>query len=107
VAALSSPVTLGIIMGLTIGKLVGVSVGAYIAVRSRIGLLPAEVTWSQIVAVAGLAGIGFTVSLFIALLSFPNDTELGDQAKVGVLLGSCLSLVVGGLLLHLSVRRTP
>jgi NhaA family Na+:H+ antiporter len=106
VAALSSPVTLGIIMGLTIGKLVGVSVGAYIAVRSGIGLLPAGVTWSQIVAVAGLAGIGFTVSLFIALLSFPNDTELGDQAKVGVLLGSCLSLVVGGLLLHLSVRRT-
>jgi len=94
-------------LGLTVGKLIGVSAGAYAAVRSGIGVLPIGVGWGHIIAAAGLAGIGFTVSLFIALLSFPDDASLAEQAKVGVLLGSCLSLVVGGLLVHFSVRSAP
>ena len=106
-AAASSPVSLGVMLGLTVGKLIGVSAGAYAAVRSGIGVLPIGVGWGHIIAAAGLAGIGFTVSLFIALLSFPDDASLAEQAKVGVLLGSCLSLVVGGLLVHFSVRSAP
>lgn len=106
-AAVSSPVSIGVMFGLTLGKLIGVSAGAYAAVRSGIGVLPIGVSWAHVIGAAGLAGIGFTVSLFVALLSFPDDASLAEQAKVGVLLASCLSLVVGGLLVHLSVRIAP
>lgn len=101
-AATSSPVTLGIVLGLVLGKLLGVSGGAYLAVRSGLGVLPDGVRWAQVVAVAALAGIGFTVSLFIASLSFA-DPQTGEQAKLGVLLGSAAASAVGAVLLRLSL----
>ena len=105
VAAVSSPVTVGIVLGLVLGKALGVTGGAYLAVKSGLGSLPKGMRWSQVVAVASLAGIGFTVSLFIAGLSFA-DPGMGEQAKVGILLGSVAASLVGAVLLRLSLRTT-
>lgn len=103
--AASSPVTIGIVAGLVGGKLIGVSTGAYIAVRTGLGALPNGVGWGHVVAAAALAGIGYTVSLFIAGLSF-TDEALGTQAKIGILVGSLASAALGGSLLRMSVRRS-
>ena len=98
-AAVGSPVTAGVVLGLVVGKLVGISGAAWLAVRLRVGALPDDVTGRQVVAVAAVAGVGFTVSLFIASLAYPNP-DLQDQARVGILAGSLLAAAVGALLLH-------
>ena len=98
-AAVASPVTIGVILGLVVGKLVGITGAAWLAVRLGIGALPEGVNGRQVRAVAGVAGIGFTVSLFIAGLAYP-DPALQDQARVGILAGSLLAAAVGALLLH-------
>jgi len=103
-AAVGSPVTLGVAVGLVVGKLVGISGAAWLALRLRIGTLPEGVTSRQVVAVAAVAGIGFTVSLFIASLAYPAPA-LQDQARVGILAGSLLAAGLGGLLLHRSLPR--
>ncbi|MBI3521833.1 MAG: Na+/H+ antiporter NhaA [Chloroflexi bacterium] len=97
----SSPITLGIVAGLALGKLLGVSAGAYVAVRAGLGALPTGVRWAHVVGVAALAGIGFTVSLFIAGLSFADD-ELTRHAKVGIVAGSLASALLGTILLRRS-----
>ena len=97
--AVGSPVTAGVVLGLVVGKLVGISGAAWLAVRLRAGTLPADVTGRQVVAIAAVAGVGFTVSLFIASLAYPDPT-LQDQARVGILTGSLLAAAVGALLLH-------
>ncbi|MEO6121753.1 MAG: Na+/H+ antiporter NhaA, partial [Acidimicrobiales bacterium] len=82
-----SPVTLGIVAGLVIGKVVGISAFSWLAVRSGLGALPTGVRFAQVVAVAAVAGVGFTVSLFIADLAFV-PVALQDEAKIGVLVAS-------------------
>jgi NhaA family Na+:H+ antiporter len=104
VAAVGSPVTLGVVGGLVVDKLVGISGAAWLALRLRVGALPEGVTGRQVVAVATMAGIGFTVSLFIAGLAYPTTPALQDQARVGILAGSVLAAAIGALLLH---RRLP
>ena len=96
-------VAAGIAAGLVVGKLVGVTAGAWLAVRLRVGELPAEVGWSHIVGAAALAGIGFTVSLFITDLAF-DDAGLEAAAKVGILGASAAASVLGAVLLRR--RRT-
>jgi NhaA family Na+:H+ antiporter len=98
-AAACSPVTAGVVLGLVIGKLVGISGAAWLAVRLRVGALPEDVSGRQVAAVAAVAGVGFTVSLFIANLAYPV-ADLQDQARVGILAGSLLAAAVGALLLH-------
>lgn len=105
VSAAPSPIILGIVTGLVVGKLLGVTAGAYLAVRSGIGALPPDVHWGHIIGVAGLAGIGFTVSLFIAALLF-SERELAQQAKLGILIASLVAVVTGALLLRMAARRT-
>ena len=68
-AAFTSPITWGIIVGLTVGKLIGVTAGTWVALRTGIGRVPDTLRWGQIVGGAGLAGIGFTVALFITELA--------------------------------------
>jgi len=97
--ALASPITLGIAFGLVFGKLIGVSGGAFVAVRLGVGSLPRGLGWGQVVGAAALAGIGFTVSLFIAGLSFSDGAQSAD-AKVGILAGSILATVIGAVLLR-------
>jgi Na+:H+ antiporter, NhaA family len=103
-AAVGSPITAGVVLGLVIGKLVGVGGAAWLALRLRAGILPEGVTGRQVAAVAAVAGIGFTMSLFIAGLAHPAP-DLQDQARIGILAGSLLAAAVGTLLLHGSLPR--
>jgi len=105
--ASTSTVTLGIILGLVVGKTVGVSMFAFIAVKSGISTLPRNVTWPQVVAVAMLAGIGFTVALFITGLAFEGEDLLDTQARMGILLASLIASLVGVFLLSRSTRPAP
>jgi len=92
--ALTSPVALGVAMGLVVGKTVGISAFTWIAVRTGLGRLPAGSTWRHIFGVASVAGIGFTVALFITALAF-TDQAIADQAKVGIFAGSILAGIIG------------
>lgn len=100
-AALTSRVSLGIVAGLVVGKALGIPLAAWVAVRLGVAQLPVGVRWTQIFAVAAVAGIGFTVSLFVAGLAF-DDPDLLDEAKVGVLGASLVAGALGAVLL--SVR---
>ncbi len=102
VEAVTSRVSLGISLGLVVGKLVGIGVATWLAVRLGLGVLPRRTGWTHILGVAALAGIGFTVSLFITGLAF-TDPILIDEAKIGIFIGSTTAGVIGyGLL-----RRVP
>ncbi|CAN5798689.1 Na+/H+ antiporter NhaA [soil metagenome] len=102
--AATSAVALGVALGLVVGKLVGISLFTAIAVRLGVGRLPPGTSWRHIVGVAAVAGVGFTVSLFVASLAF-TDPLLVSQAKLGIFLGSIVAGVVGSLIL-LSSRKT-
>ncbi|MCC7478922.1 Na+/H+ antiporter NhaA [bacterium] len=101
-ALLLSPVTLGTLLGLFLGKQLGVYSFSWLAVRLKLAELPANVSWKQVYAVSLLCGIGFTMSLFISNLAFSGGSELLDQAKIGVLLGSLISGTAG----FMAMRRT-
>ena len=103
----SSTVALGIIAGLVIGKPVGILAACLVAVRLGIARLPERTSWGQVLGVGAVGGIGFTVSLFIAGLSFPGSAALTEEAKVGILLASLLAAVVGVVLLMLTSPRRP
>lgn len=96
--ALTSRVALGVAVGLVIGKTAGISLFSWLAVRTGLGRLPAGTNWRQLVGTAAIAGIGFTVALFIASLAFTDETAI-NQAKVGIFAGSLLAGVVGSALL--------
>jgi NhaA family Na+:H+ antiporter len=83
-----------------VGKQVGVFLAATLAIRSGLARLPEGSNWMQMYGVALLCGIGFTMSLFIGNLAFPGAPHLIDEVKVGVLMGSILSAIVGVLLLR-------
>jgi Na+:H+ antiporter, NhaA family len=95
----SSPVALGIVFGLLFGKFFGILGFCWIAVKLGIGVLPGRSNWKQLAGVAMLAGIGFTVSLFIAALAFGEPAVL-DSAKIGILFASIIAGVLGYLLLR-------
>lgn len=99
---LTSLLPLGIIAGLFIGKPLGISLFCWLALKMKWATLPAGTTGKQIMAVGVLCGIGFTMSIFIASLAFANvDHELINWAKLGILIGSVLSAVVGYTLLRM------
>ena len=98
-SSLLDPVSLGIIGGLVIGNQIGITFAAWLAVRFGWGVLPTNVTWPQIYAVAWLGGIGFTMSLFVSTLTFSENSML-DVSKIGVLTASIFSGIVGLLLVH-------
>ena len=103
-AVLLEPVTLGVALGLFLGKQVGVFGAAALAIKLRLANLPVAASWAQLYGVALLCGIGFTMSLFIGLLAFP-DPALQDEVKVGVLAGSLVSALCGAALLSLAKRE--
>ena len=92
--ALLSPISLGIIVGLFIGKQFGIFAFSFLAVKLKLASLPEGVNWKNLYGAGMLAGIGFTMSLFIAGLAFA-DPALLDLSKIGVLTGSLLSGIVG------------
>ncbi|WP_332065875.1 Na+/H+ antiporter NhaA [Bartonella sp. CB189] len=85
---------LGIIIGLFVGKPLGIITASYLAVKSGLCRLPPNTTWSGILLIGFLAGIGFTMSIFVSMLAF-KDIVLLDSAKIGVLCGSGLSALTG------------
>lgn len=97
---LFSPLSVGIIAGLFVGKQVGIALFTWAAIKLRISPSPSGSSQFQIHGVATVAGIGFTVALFVAGLAFSNDPELLREAKLGILLGSLLSALVGYALLR-------
>jgi NhaA family Na+:H+ antiporter len=102
--ALRSPIAIAVAVGLVAGKPIGILVFSWIAVRLGVARLPTGVTWPVLVGAGCLAGIGFTMSLFIAGLGLQG--ELLDAGKVGILTGSILSAALGsGLLLQFSSRK--
>lgn len=103
--ALTSTVALGIGAGLVIGKPLGIGLACFIAVRLGVARMPAGTSWLQVIGVGAVAGIGFTVSLFIAGLSFPGSEALTDDAKVGILLASVLAAVIGVVVLLFAPSR--
>lgn len=92
-AAVNS-ITLGVVLGLVAGKLIGITVFSLIAVRLKVGELPRNVGWRQIIGIGWLGGIGFTMSLFIGNLAFPDPAGL-ERAKIGILAASMISACVG------------
>ena len=100
-ADLFAPLPLGIAAGLFVGKQIGVFGATWLTVRSGLARLPEGVTWRHIYGLACLAGIGFTMSLFIGGLSFA-DPALMNAVRLGVLSGSALSAVVGYVVLYRS-----
>jgi NhaA family Na+:H+ antiporter len=98
--ALTSSLTLGVALGLVVGKLVGVTLFAGIAVWLKLGRLPPGTTWRHITGLAALAGIGFTVALFITGLAFRDNQELGDLSRIGIFAGSLVAGLIGYAILR-------
>ena len=98
-AALFDPIPLGVALGLFLGKMTGVFGTIWLLVRMNFADAPAGATWRQIFGVAVLCGIGFTMSLFIGALAFGEGSAQSDSAKLGVLVGSLTSALVGWAIL--------
>jgi NhaA family Na+:H+ antiporter len=103
-SVLAEPVTVGVTAGLLLGKLAGVLGTVALLVKFGWAQLPARASWSQMTGVSLLCGIGFTMSLFIGLLAFP-DASSQDHVKIGILAGSLASGVAGAAVLIASGRR--
>ncbi len=99
VEAATHPVALGVAIGLVVGKMAGISTFTWAAVRLRIGKLPRFTSWKHVIGLAAIAGIGFTVSLFVTGLAFEHP-ELTDRAKTGIFMGSTLAGIIGYTLLR-------
>lgn len=102
-AALSQPVVIGIVVGLVVGKQVGITAAAWLIIRSGFASLPAGVSWRHMYGAAWLGGIGFTMSLFVSELAFP-DPVLEDAAKLGILVASMIA-GLGGVVVLFLVNR--
>ncbi|HKV07031.1 MAG TPA: Na+/H+ antiporter NhaA [Thermoanaerobaculia bacterium] len=103
--ALSSPVMLGVLLGLVLGKPLGITLFSWAAVRMGVATLPNRVTWRMIHGAAWLGGIGFTMSLFVAGLAFPGMPALLAAAKLGILAASLGAGLCGWILLLRAGRR--
>ncbi|MEU9255586.1 Na+/H+ antiporter NhaA [Streptomyces sp. NPDC048270] len=101
----SRPETLGVVLGLVVGKTVGIFGGTWLAARFTKAELNDDLAWPDVLAVASLAGIGFTVSLLIGELAFADDPILTDEIKAAVLIGSLIAAVFACVLLKLRDRR--
>ena len=99
--AATSRVTIGVLLGLVVGKIVGVVLFTRLALATGWGALPGDMRIDQVTGVAALAGIGFTVSIFISSLAFDEATFV-EEAKIGILVASVIASLAGAVLLHRS-----
>ena len=104
--AVSSPVTLGVAAGLLVGNPLGVLGMTWLAVRVRLGQLPSGVTWRHVLGAGFLAGIGFTVAIFVSGIAF-DDPAVVNQAKMGIFGASVIAGVAGYLFLRVAGGRAP
>lgn len=103
-SSLLNPVSLGVMIGLVVGKLCGVFGFTWLMVKTGLAELPQRVNWRHIFGISMLAGVGFTMSLFVTNLAFADSTHI-DQAKYGILLASLISGVAGIVYLRLQARQ--
>lgn len=103
--AFLSPITQGVIIGLVIGKPAGVALFGLLAIKMRFGALPEGMTIHELIGVGILAGIGFTMSLFISMLSFEGQATFYEEAKIGVLIASAIAAPAGGAWFYLFRER--
>ena len=102
-AALTAEVALGTALGLLLGKPIGIFIFTVVAVRAGLAPIPGGASALKLLGTAAVGGIGFTVAIFIASLAFSTDASLLNEAKLGILLGSLASGVLGAAIL----RATP
>jgi NhaA family Na+:H+ antiporter len=103
--AITEPVAVAVAVALLLGKPAGVVLFSFLAVRLGVAKLPHGVNWLMLLGGGFLAGIGFTMSLFVAGLAFPTEPQLLADAKIGILIGSACSACAGAGLLLLTLRR--
>ncbi|QNL52167.1 Na+/H+ antiporter NhaA [Olivibacter sp. SDN3] len=103
---LASPLGLGIVLGLFIGKPLGIFLLSWISVKAGVCAMPSHANWKHLLGVGMLAGIGFTMSIFIALLSFSGEELMMAEAKFSVLVASVISGIVGSLFLSIINKKT-
>jgi len=107
VAGVTSTLGLGIICGLVLGKLIGINLFSLIAIKLKLSSLPQNSNWLQMIGVGLLAGIGFTMSIFIALLSFKGEIPIQDEAKFAILIASFIAAIAGFTILSVSSKENP
>ena len=104
IANLMSELSIGIIIGLFIGKPVGITLAVYLMTKARVIKFPTQPNWMQFIGVGILAGIGFTMSIFVSTLAF-DERAMQDTAKLAVLVASTLSMVVGYIWLRMATKN--
>lgn len=97
--------TWAVTIGLIIGKFAGIYLFTWLTIKSRLSTMVNGMTWSNLAGISLLGGIGFTVSLFIANLSFGNDAEMLGQAKLGVLFGTAIAGILGYIVLYFTLPK--
>lgn len=105
-AGLLQPVGLGVVAGLVLGKPMGIVGAAWLAEKAGLAHRPGGVSWGHLCGAAALAGIGFTMSLFIGTLAFGQTAEL-ENVRLAVLAGSAISALAGVAVLWASTRGRP
>ncbi len=95
----------GIVLGLVLGKVIGINLFSWVAIKLKWSKLPDKSNWTQMLGAGLLAGIGFTMSIFIALLSFKGDALLQDEAKFAILIASTISGIAGYTLLRVTSKE--
>jgi NhaA family Na+:H+ antiporter len=100
-------ICLAVIISLFLGKLTGIFSFTWLAIKLKISSLPKDMSWKNLLGISILGGIGFTVALFLASLSYPIDSSFLNQAKLGIIIGSLISGIAGYLVLKstLQVKR--
>jgi NhaA family Na+:H+ antiporter len=104
--AVTSRITVGVVVALVIGNMVGIFAAATLALRVGLGVLPGRVRYTHLLGGATLAGMGFTISLFITDLAFAS-ANLRDLAKIGILTGSVVAAGLGSIVLRVVGNRSP
>ena len=108
-ASVFEGISLAVILGLVAGKFIGILLFSWLTVKLRLAPMPAHSNWSMMASIAMLGGIGFTVSIFIATLSFsasdPAQLSLLSHAKLGIVVGSLLSGIIAFFWLHATLPK--
>jgi NhaA family Na+:H+ antiporter len=102
-SSLANPVSIGVIIGLVAGKFIGVLLFTWLIVKLKVAQLPQKANWAHIIGVAALAGVGFTMSLFVSALAFDKPDYI-EQAKYGILIASLLAGLTGLFILKLVAK---
>ncbi|MBC6489582.1 Na+/H+ antiporter NhaA [Flavihumibacter stibioxidans] len=102
--ALTTSLSWGVLAGLVLGKPIGITLASWITIKSGLGERPSGTNWTQLIGMGALAGIGFTMSIFITMLAF-KDPEPQNIAKLAILIGAVVSVFAGLILLSLSGKR--